>query len=49
MVVDNASRFSTPAEFGHGQRFAVADDEVVEHPHLDQLVGRFHPPYGLIL
>lgn len=27
---------SHPAIFGHGQRLAIADDEMIEHPHIDQ-------------
>ena len=27
---------SHPAVFSHRQRFAIPDDEMIEHPHIDQ-------------
>lgn len=29
--------YSHPPILGHGQRIAVADDEMIQHPHIDQL------------
>ncbi|ANF25412.1 hypothetical protein PS273GM_09760 [Stutzerimonas stutzeri] len=34
---------SYPAVFGHRQWFAISDNEMIEHPHIDQCQGIAEP------